>query len=146
MPFLVVVQLASTLYMVGLIWFVQLVHYPLFSAVGIKEFPAYEQSHQRLTTWAVGPMMLIELVSTFALPFRMPVGSATWLAWLGLALLIAIWLSTWLLQVPAHHSLQVNGFSHTVHSRLVRTNWIRTVAWSVRGLIALAITMSCIQS
>ena len=43
-------QIASTLYMTGLIWFVQVVHYPLLGAVGGSEFSAYEQRHMSLTT------------------------------------------------------------------------------------------------
>ena len=38
-------HLGSSLYMVGLIWFVQVVHYPLFDSVGDREFPSYEQRH-----------------------------------------------------------------------------------------------------
>ena len=36
--FIVLLQLASTLAMVGLIWFVQVVHYPLFEKVGAGGF------------------------------------------------------------------------------------------------------------
>ena len=53
-------QIASTLYMTGLIWFVQIVHYPLLGAVGGSEFSAYEQRHMSLTTWVVAPTMLVE--------------------------------------------------------------------------------------
>jgi hypothetical protein len=30
------------------------------------------------------------------------------------------------------------GFDPVVHRRLVRTNWIRTAAWTVRGAAAVA--------
>ena len=71
-------------------------------------------------------------------------GSETWLAhgdpvhWgaiIGLALVTLIWLSTALLQVPCHEDLS-NGFDTEIHRRLVATNWIRTVAWSLRSLLA----------
>jgi hypothetical protein len=41
------VHLAATAAMVGLIWFVQVVHYPLFASVGADEFVAYENAHTR---------------------------------------------------------------------------------------------------
>ena len=44
---LLVVHLAATAAMCGLIWFVQVVHYPLFAGVGDDGFTAYEQRHQR---------------------------------------------------------------------------------------------------
>jgi hypothetical protein len=54
----------------------------------------------------------------------------------GLALVAAIWLSTALLQVPRHTTLG-SGFDGSAWSGLVRTNWIRTVAWSSRGIVVL---------
>jgi hypothetical protein len=120
-----------------LIWFVQIVHYPLFSKVGSVEFPEHELLHQRMTTWVVGPMMLAELASAvLLLLFGNEI--ATWLAWVGMILINVIWLSTLVLQIHAHHSLQVDGFTTVAHTRLVHTNWIRTVAWSARGLVAIA--------
>ncbi len=41
-------HITATLYMTGLIWFVQIVHYPLFARVGNAEFSAYEQRHTAL--------------------------------------------------------------------------------------------------
>ena len=43
-------HLAATAAMTGLIWFVQVVHYPLFAAVGADQFVAYEVAHQRRTS------------------------------------------------------------------------------------------------
>jgi hypothetical protein len=59
------------------------------------------------------------------------------MAWTGLALVAAIWLSTAAIQVPCHAKLAA-GFDAEVHARLVSSNWIRTVAWTARGLLALA--------
>ena len=49
-------------------------------------------------------------------------------------LLAVIWVSTFLIQVPLHGRL-TRGFDATRHSALVRSNWIRTVAWSARGAL-----------
>ncbi len=64
---LVLINAGSTLYIVGLIWFVQLVHYPLMSRVGPGAYPVYQRAHQSLTTLAVGPAMLVELIASIAL-------------------------------------------------------------------------------
>jgi hypothetical protein len=53
-------------------------------------------------------------------------------------LLVAIWLSTMLLQVPEHGRLSA-GYVADAHRRLVATNWIRTVAWTLRSAILLRI-------
>jgi hypothetical protein len=129
-------HVASTVYMVGLIWFVQVVHYPLMGAIGNTEFSAYEQRHMSLTTWVVGPPMLVEAATAVLLFWFRPTGVSIWFVWAGVILLAIIWLSTAFLQVPCHETLS-KGIDAAVHRRLVLTNWIRTVAWSLRGLLAL---------
>ena len=129
-------HLSATLYMTGLIWFVQIVHYPLLAAVGQKEFSAYEQQHLSLTGWVVIPPMFVEIATAGLMLWFRPVGVTSWQAGVGIGLLMMVWLSTAFLQVPCHETL-VNGFRADVHQRLVTTNWIRTVAWTLRGLLIL---------
>ena len=64
---LLLLQLAATFYMTGLVWFVQRVHYPLFADVGIRQFPAYESAHVGRTSPVVAPPMLIEVATALAL-------------------------------------------------------------------------------
>jgi len=52
---LLVAHAAATLVMVGVIWFVQVVHYPLMARVSASEFAAYEREHQNRTTFVVAP-------------------------------------------------------------------------------------------
>jgi hypothetical protein len=127
---------ASTWFMVGLIWFVQIVHYPLFARTGTAEFPVYEQTHSAWTTWVVGPPMLVEGITALLLLWFRPAGISTLAIVIGLGLLGVLWLSTAFLQVPCHELL-ARGFDPVVHQRLVSTNWIRTLAWSLRGLLVL---------
>lgn len=129
-------HLASTFYMVGLIWFVQVVHYPLFAAVGEDKFVVYEELHQRFTKWGVGPGMLVELVSGVLLALTAADSRSAMILWVSLGLLAAIWLSTALIQIPCHRQLST-GFNAGSHRRLVRSNWLRTVAWSGRGVLIL---------
>lgn len=133
---LVLANLASTLFMTGLIWLIQLVHYPLFAQVGRDEFVNYENMHRRMITPLVGPMMLLELGTAVGLLVRRPETVPTWAAWTGFGLAVVIWLSTALLQVPEHGVLS-NGFNIAAHQRLVSANWLRTVAWSLRSLLML---------
>ena len=137
---LVLTHLAATLYMVGLIWFVQRVHYPLFARVGAEHFQRYEQDHVARTSPVVGPPMLVEAFAALALAALLP-STATWL---GLALLGLIWLSTALLQVPRHRELS-EGFGAHPHQSLVATNWIRTAAWSARGVVAVWLAFEAMQ-
>jgi hypothetical protein len=130
--------------MVGLLWFVQLVHYPLFGAVGEPGFRAYAGQHQRRTTWVVGPPMLLEVATGawLALHPPAPLGRPLFVA--GFVLLGVVWLSTALLQVPRHTELGA-GYSARAHGALVRTNWLRTVAWSARGALVLAAALRLLR-
>ncbi len=131
---LALVHAAATWFMVGLIWFVQVVHYPLFAGVDGPRWTEYGRRHQARTTLVVGPVMLVELLSAAWLLALMP-GAIT-IA--GAVLLAVVWLSTFLVQVPLHGRLD-GGHDATVIRRLVATNWIRTTLWTARGVLALTL-------
>ena len=131
-------QAFSTLSLVGLIWTIQVVHYPLFARVGTAEFVEYQHRHMRRITWVVAPLMFAELGAASLLFLMMPSNP---LAVAGVSLVAVIWLSTALIQVPCHNRL-VDGFDEQSHRKLVNSNWIRTVAWTIRGVLSLAM-LSC---
>jgi len=124
----------ATLAMVGLIWFVQVVHYPLFARVGSESYTAYQTAHMRRTSFVVGPLMLTELAA--ALLIVLGDWAPRPIAIAGLVLLAIAWLSTFFLQVPRHAKLE-RGFDPRAAASLVATNWIRTVAWTARGVLSL---------
>jgi len=133
---LLLIHAGATLFMTGLIWFVQVVHYPLLANVGANGYGDYQARHERLTSRVVGPPMLIELVCAGWIAINPPSGLPLWMSYAGLALLAVVWLSTACLQVPRHHELE-QGFNGKSHQSLVRTNWLRTIAWSLRSVLAL---------
>jgi hypothetical protein len=120
--------------MCGLIWFVQIVHYPLFAVVDKTTFVQYQKAHMSLTSWVVIPAMLIELSTGLLFLWSSPVFLSKSAAWLGMILLAVIWLSTALLLVPKHNRL-AKAFDAGIHRTLVATNWLRTGAWSMRVLL-----------
>jgi hypothetical protein len=125
-------HMIATSAMCGIIWFVQVVHYPLFRRVGVSRFSNYEAAHSRLTARVVVPLMLIEAITAIGLTAWLP---AQPLAWLGLGVLALIWISTFVVQVPQHRRL-AGGFDRSAHRRLVYSNWLRTIGWSMRVVIA----------
>jgi hypothetical protein len=119
--------------MTGLIWFVQVVHYPLMGAVGASGFAAYHAAHSRLTTLVVGPLMLVE--AACAVWIALNRAAAPGAAWTGVALLAVVWGATFFISVP-RHNLLAGGFDRAVIDSLVATNWIRTLVWSARAGLA----------
>ncbi|MEM9186678.1 MAG: hypothetical protein AAGB00_09310 [Planctomycetota bacterium] len=133
---LLFLQALASLYMTGLIWFVQLVHYPMFGDVPAESFTEYERIHQARTTWAVGPPMLVELFTAVLMFWFRPEGVPAWTPWAGLALLLLVDGSTALFFGPQHGRLSA-GFDATLHRQLVDWNWVRTFGWTARGVLLL---------
>ena len=125
--------------MTGIIWFVQLVHYPLFARVGSASFAQYEAEHATRTGWVVAPLMGAELLTALLMllgrwrPEAISAGAAA----AGAALVVVVWFSTGLIQVPLHHRLTA-GYDAQLVARLVATNWIRTAAWTARSALMLS--------
>lgn len=126
------------LYMTGVIWMVQLAHYPLMAHIEPESFKAYQSANLPSTTWVVMPMMMLEVVFAagqalvlFILNFDAP-NLALHLSSIGA--LIIVWLSTFFLQVPLHQKL-LSQKDEKLIRKLVATNWIRTSAWSLRSFI-----------
>ncbi len=122
---------AATWAMTGVIWFVQVVHYPLMGAVGASGFAAYHAAHARLTTMVVGPLMLAEVACAGWIAMERPSPAS----WVGVGLLVVVWGATFFVSVPRHNLLAA-GFDTAVIDSLVATNWIRTTAWTLRALLA----------
>ncbi len=127
------IHAGSTLAMFGLIWFVQIVHYPLFSKVGKADFAAYEAAHASLTTLVVAPLMGLELLTGILLLVYLP---ERWLTVAGLIMILLIWASTAFVQVPQHHIL-ARDYDAKAHRILVASNWVRTLLWSARAVLVL---------
>jgi hypothetical protein len=135
MSSLLLIHLTATIAMFGIIWFVQVVHYPLFARVQPEAFAAYENAHTRLTSYVVAPLMCVEAASGVLLLRFRPPGVPLSVVVAGVVLVGIIWLSTCLVQVPRHTVLS-RGFDAEAQRELVATNWIRTAAWTARtGLV-----------
>jgi len=128
----------TTWFMTGVIWFVQIVHYPLFSLVGVYKFQDYANAHCSSTGMVVAAPMVIEALTSLILPLlwkRPGLG----LLWLNFALLIGIWICTAAFSIPSHERLCSNGYCEKTQQWLVLTNWARTILWTARSAINMII-------
>ena len=134
--FLFLIHAGATLFLVGLIWTIQIVHYPLFGMVGESGYAAYQTSHMSRITYVVAPVMLAELGTAvyFAFVDYEPINAKFF--WFGFALVLLIWASTMFIQSPIHGRL-AEKFDAGLVNKLVWTNWIRTIFWTIRGVLIL---------
>ena len=140
---ILVIHTASTLVMVGLIWFVQIVHYPLLARFGAETSTSVAEEHQRRTGYVVALPMAVEGVTTLALLADAP--SSVWVGWpwIGAVLLAIVLLSTVLLSVPLHARM-ARAHDERTGRRLVLTNWPRTIGWSARGAISAVMVLQSV--
>lgn len=121
--------------MVGFIWTIQLLVYPLMARVPAEGFVVFERFHQNRVVVVLALFSFAEVVSAAALVFS-GVDRSLWLA--GGLLLVALWVSTGAFYAPLHGRL-AGGFDPNLHSLLVNTNWLRTIGWTARGVLALVV-------
>jgi hypothetical protein len=141
------VALASCWAMTGLIWVIQLVHYPIFDAIdpGVANagWAAFARRHTSSISLVVGPFMLAEGVTGLWIAVDPPPNVGRLAALVSLALMGIAYGVTAFVSAPLHGRL-ADRFDAGLHRRLVKTNWIRTVAWSARAALLLAITFTAI--
>lgn len=133
--FIIKTALFLTGFFTGLIWFVQIIHYPLFLHIAPNNFTNFEQRHTKLTGLLVAPTMVAELI--FGIGFWYFSSPSIW-NHLALVLLFIVWLSTFLIQVPIHQKLSQERNESQI-KKLINTNWIRTICWTGRAIIMFGI-------
>jgi hypothetical protein len=127
---------AATFVMAGLMGFVQIAHYPSLSSIDPAKFKEYYRWYTRRAWLFAPPPMILEAVTGALLLACRPAGVTTLQVGAGLALIAVIWLSTFVFQWPSHKKLE-SGFDASVHAFLVKTNWIRTIAYALRAALVL---------
>lgn len=127
-------HMVSTLLMIGIIWFVRVMRYPLMVCVGAEHCGRYAQLHQSPTTLVIAGPILVEELSAIGLFAWFPLLRLS-PAFLAAGVLLGmIWASTTWWQVPLDQTL-ARGYDERHIRRLVQTNSLRMPAWSLRGFL-----------
>jgi len=139
-----VAQVVGSVGMFGVIWIVQIVHYPLMRFVSGAQFARFETGHRTRISWVVGPLMAVEGVCVLAFLFAPPAGLPWWLPWAGAGAEAVAIGTTVFVSAPLHERLNAQ-FSPATLTRLIATNWIRTVAWTGRAALAIAMLVAVLR-
>ena len=125
MEFLVCSQLIIDTGLLILIWLVQLIIYPSFRYIADDCFHSWHSRYVRAISLIVVPLSLsqlaVEIVYTIYHSSR----------WLRISIIALIWVSTFTLSAPCHARLQQEGKQGALIERLISTNWIRTLLWTL---------------
>lgn len=128
---ILLLHFAATAALVGLIWIVQIVAYPIMLRVSESAFKECHPYHCDRITFVVVPLIFAETGTAIWLWIR---GFAEPLFFWSLIPMVVAWLSTALIQVPLHLKSE-RHYSLRSIQLLVLTNWIRTLSWTARALI-----------
>ena len=134
--YLFVIHLVSTSFMVGVIWIVQLVHYPTFLFIDEQKSNDFQKFHMSRISYIVMPAMTTELFSGIYIFIYSNMAIDSNLFLLALTILIINWIITALVFVKMHNKLLIN-YKIEIISLLVKWNWLRTLLWSVRLILLL---------
>ena len=129
---MLIIHLIATSVMVGVIWIIQLVHYPSFHFIELKQYTTFQRFHMSRISYVVIPAMLTELFTLILIVISMDQIDTLVLA--SAILLIFIWLITAVFFSGVHQKLTL-GYDQTVVDKLVKLNWGRTLMWTLRLLL-----------
>jgi len=131
MDLLFFLNVISAFLLTGVIWTIQIVHYPSFHYIDKLSFTNFHNFHERRISIIVMPLMIIELTTSTALYIN---NMSSIVFALNLLIVGLIWCSTFFVQVPIHSILSEKKDKNLIE-KLVNTNWIRTFLWSIRMLL-----------
>jgi len=115
--------------MTGVIWIIQIVHYPSFHFIEKELYTAFQKFHMNKISIIVIPVMLAELITGIMLLFDK--SSKSFFLITSLIILILIWAITGVFFSKVHSKL-IFGYQELVVNQLVVMNWIRTLLWTLR--------------
>ena len=130
--FVLLGHLIFTSIMTGVIWVIQIVHYPSFHFMEKELYTAFQKFHMNKISIIVIPIMLAELITGMML-FLDKSSKSPFLI-ISFVILVLIWLITGVFFSKAHNEL-IAGYQELVINQLVAMNWIRTLLWTLRLLL-----------
>jgi len=141
---LIVVHAAASMFMVGLIWTIHYVHYPLFAYVGESTYASFQAVHvERIGRLLFVPWLTegFTLIGILALAFLGDRKTLRVPAVLNGAAMAVVLVMSGFWSAPAHARL-ADGFDKAVHDELMTVNLIRSLAWTVCGACSIWIVLS----
>lgn len=134
MSYVLLINLFSTFAMTGIIWLIQLTHYPSFRYVEIKAWPLFHTFHTGSITLVVAPLMMAQLLSSITLLFSPLFLNYKFLLIINLALVCVVFIATAFISVPIHNKM-AEFFDSSLIDFLILTNWIRTITWTLNSAL-----------
>ena len=124
----------ATYIMVGVIWVIQLVHYPSFHFIDKKKYKSFQNFHMNKISYIVLPTMLVELFTGFIIFFDFSFIQGDFIFYISIFFLLCIWAITGFVFTKLHNEL-LKGYDELLIQKIIKWNWSRTLLWTFRIFI-----------
>ena len=128
---LAIIRLLLDFGLVVLIWIIQRIVYPSFLHYSTENLVVWHREYTSRFSAIVIPLMLAQL----GISIYQVITLTNLYTLLSLAVIILIWISTFLQFVPIHSNISKENVSEKMLMALVRKNWLRTFLWSLLFVI-----------
>lgn len=138
---ILVLFIGLSLYNMGNMMSLQLQHYSLYPLIDPANFLNYIRGNNKaailpaiipgLTNMVLGILLVLKKPETVSLSF----------AYLGLAMNLIALTSTFIWQARIQGQMAHTGFDASKIQTLITTNWIRTIAYSVNGIMSIGLLL-----
>ncbi len=138
---ILVLFIGLSLYNMGNMMSLQLQHYSLYPLIDPANFLNYIRGNNKaailpaiipgLTNMVLGILLVLKKPETVSLSF----------AYLGLAMNLIALTSTFIWQARIQGQMAHTGFDASKIQMLITTNWIRTIAYSVNGIMSIGLLL-----
>ncbi|CAN5348406.1 hypothetical protein BH11BAC5_BH11BAC5_43500 [soil metagenome] len=132
-------------YNAGNMMSLQLQHYGIYPFVGKENFKNYISANNKAALIpAILPAMVMLILSVILIFIR-PVFMTTWEAIVSLALNIIAFISTFKWQRKLQSDMANTGYDEEKIKLLLSTNWIRTIAFILLGILTISILIMAVK-
>ena len=143
--FIFILYLFFALYCTGSMMVLQIQHFALYPLVGKESFKEYIKANNKAAFLpAIVPAILL-LITTIILLFSRPAFMSLTTVISSLIMNLINITSTAIWQGKIHAQLEKVGHDEFLLKKLINTNWIRTLALLVQGLIATYCVFSALK-
>jgi hypothetical protein len=144
---LATLHFSAAVWMTATVWVMQMVHYPTFRTLGRtlprSEFIQFVQSHGFWISFLVMPAMFLELgISGYWFFTARDTGQSGSFITLNFALVCLTWILTLAWSARAHQRFAQNGYDDATYQSLMRSNFARSLVWSLRLALLISLLVS----
>ncbi len=139
------IYLFLAVYNAGNMLTLQIQHYGIYQSVGRENFKTYMKANNKSAVIpSIFPAMIL-MLANIALIFSRPVFMPRSIALLTFILNVLAFISTITWQRKLQGDMAETGYDEIKILLLISTNWIRTLAFFLQAVIAVAIVMQAVQ-